>query len=635
MGFVSQAKASFAATDDQWKRIAARELYPTEPVEVAAKRFGRTADGRMFHRGQDGKTYEIQARSGVGRLANIGEGVGGALPAVAGGVAGILGGMYTGGVGGIAAAGGGAYAGETGRQFIGNALDPGKGSEYNVGRAAMEGVGGAIGQGIGVGLNRFTTRFNPSDIAHFNPQQATQLADTAERMGVRLTPAESTGLASLEAEQKRLTASPRSANTMREFYDTRNREVGDAWQSFLDRISPARDASALGRQAGQIADNILTNAQAARTQAVEPFYQQAERQIGYVNPGQIVQFIEQALPNAKGSERSALQFARSQLSLTGQPDTVDMSFRGLNGVKMAIDGVLENPDLAMKQGLDRTAHRTLQAVREMVVNAIENSPADPNGLGRAAYQAGRQGYEMLSNSAVTPIKEVLAPLLRVNPSNSSVIKTAEAVLNPATRSPQLVAEARRMISQQHPDVWNGMVRQFLQDHAVTALQENAKGTVSNVGGNIAKRVGNDLMEANLRAAMTPQQFREYRDIVDVFRATGRAVDANSDTAFKQEAIKRAKAQAGGILGRLGTAIENVNPARLLANTAEFFRNANYEQQAQTIANIYASGNRDAIAALRQLRQLSPADVRRQMIMGHMIERFGENAAPKALDYVTQ
>lgn len=608
LGFIDQAKGSFAATDDQWKRIAAQALYPNEPVDAAALRFHRTSDGRYYHVGADGKNYEVQPPSGIGRLANLGEGVGGALPVIGGG-AGLLVGW---GPASIPAAAGGAYTGDVARQMIGNYLDPKQAGEYSQATALKEGALGGAGQAVGLGVNKLASRFMPRDIAYYNKGAANALADTAERMGVKLTPAETTGLESLKAEQKRLSGTVSAANEMGQFYRRRNQDVMRVWDDFLNTLSPPRDASYLGKQANQAADEVLAKAQAQRTARVDPLYKAAESAAGSVNPGDVVRYISAQLPNAKGSERNALQFAMKQLQLTGG-DTIDMSFRGLNGAKMAIDAMLENPDLAAKQGIDRTAHATLQRVRSMIIDAIDRTPGGP------MYANARETYGQITERGVTPIQEILAPLLRVNNANSSVVRAAQSVLDPATRSPMMVAQARRLLERDSPEVWQGIKRQFLQERAVKALQENAKGDVTNVGGNIAKRVGDDATEANMRAAMTQGEFRAYQDIIDVFRATGRAIDQNSDTAFKMASLERAKNQAGGWLARI---IRNVNPSQALKNTSDFFQDRNYERQAEAIARIFTSGNQDAIRQLRALRQFSPSDVRRQVAIGHILARSG-------------
>lgn len=618
LGFIDQAKGSFAINEKQWLAHAARSLYPDDPNAI--RRFKKTPDGQYYHVGDDGKAYAVTPQSGVRRLANIGEGVGPAVPAVAGTVSGILG-LPFGGLPAAATATGGAVAGEVARQNIGNWLLPEQ-SEIEPFSVMREGIFSGVGQALGGGITKAAGRFAVPDIAQYNPQLASSLMRKAEDIGVRLTPAEATGLNSLIGEQKRLMGVPQSANTMGEFIEGRNREVMDAWRNFLNRLGTPRDATALGRAASDAAENIVGQSQAARTAAVGPYYDAAEQQIRSVNPGDVVRFIEQALPTAKGSERRALEYAASQLRRTGE-DTIDMSFRGLDGAKKAIDALMQNEDLATRQGIDRTAYRTLEQIRDRIVQAIDNV-----GGQAGPYAQGRAEYGRITEQVVNPLEETLAPLLKISPTNSSINRAASALLDPVQRSPEVVANARRLIEPQYPQLWQDIKRRFLEDTAFKALQENAKGTVSNVGGNIAKRIGDDAVEANMRAAMTTREFQQYRDIVDVFRATGRALDANSDTAFKQEAIKLAKAEAAPWFAKI---MRNANPVQAMRNGAEWLGERNYRREADAIARIFAQGDMDAIRALRALRQLGPEDARRYAVIGAILTRSGVIGAETAFD----
>lgn len=618
LGFVDQAKGSFAINEPQWIANAAKTLYPNDPQAVS--RFGKTPDGQIYHTGDDGRAYAVTPQSGMRRVANLGQGVGPAVPAVAGTLAGIVG-LPFGGLPAVGTAAAGATAGEVMRQNIGNAILPDT-QETDMGQAVKEGVLSGAGQAIGGGITKAASRFAAPDIANYSPLLSSDLMRKAESIGVRLTPAEATGLNSLIGEQKRLMGVPQSANIMGEFIEGRNKEAMGAWRNFTNSIAPPRDATALGRRAQETADTLVSNAQTARTAAVSPYYDAAEQQIRSVNPGDVVRFIEQQLPTAKGSERKALEYVSSQLRRTGE-DTIDMSFRGLDGAKKAIDALLENQDLATRQGIDRTAFATLTQVRDRIVNAIDNV-----GGATGPYAQGRAEYGRISEEVVNPLQEVLAPILRSNGANSSIQRAAQSLVDPAQRSPEVVARARAAIEPQYPQLWQGIKRQFLEQTAYQALQENAKGAVSNVGGNIAKRVGNDAVEANMRAAMTRDEFIRYRDIVDVFRATGKALDANSDTAFKAEAITKAKDKAGGWVARF---IGNLNPSALIKNTSSFFADRNYEKQAEAIAKIYAQGDMESIRALKALRQLGPADERRYAVIGAILTRAGVFGGESALD----
>jgi hypothetical protein len=627
LGFKQQAVGSFASDDAEWLRYAAKSLYPDEPVQKSFQRFGKTKEGRYFHKGDDGNLYEVTPPRGFGRLANIGGGVGHALPVGGGTAAGIATAPLAMTGPGLAvtvgSAAGGAAGGELLRQKIGDYLfDPDVvDSSVNVPKVAYEGAQSGLGQGVGVGMGAWVARHTVPDIGRFSAPATNRLMDQADNIGVRLTPAEASGLESLVAQQKILNSVPQSANIMKDFTRERNQEVYGAYRNFLNALGQPRDAAALGRQGAEVAEGIVDAAQRLRTNAVDPLYRQAEREIGFISPRAAHEYIEQQMPTAKGSIRRALEVAQRELGRTGA-EASDASFRGLNNAKQAIDLLLENEDIALKQGIDRSAHAALRAVRERLVAAMDNAAGNSG-----AYARGRQVYGDLSENLVNPTQEALAPLLNAGRANANLVQTAQALLDPARRSPEQITQARRLIERQDPALWNSFVRQFMQQETANALKTMASGEMRNVGGGISKALSSEPMLDNLRAAMNPRQFREFTDIMDVFRATARAVDANSDTAFKQQMIQRAKNAAGGGIART---IRNVNLLKAVENTADWFANRNYERQAEAIANIITSGDRQAIMRLRQIRQLEPNDWRRFAVIGEVLTRGGALGAEAAL-----
>lgn len=630
LGFVSQAKGSFASDDKEWIRHAAKELYPNEPMDAAVTRFGQTKEGTWFHRGDDGKLYHVTPYEGWARLSNIGSGVGKSIPVGTGVATGIvtapLAATGIGLAGSLAATGTAAAGGELLRQAIGDwLLGEASTGDINALSVTKEGVEGGLGQGIGLGLGKWIERYAVPDISHYSKGAMDRLVDKAAQYGIRLTPGEASNLASLIAEQKRLQGVPQSANVMRTFSQERNKEVVDAFNSYLNRIGAARDPASLGRTAGAVADDALNAAHTARTNAVNPLYQQAEQQIQRVDVGGVLQYIDQQLVHAKGPIQRALTTAREYLTTPdpagGRARVADESFQGLNNAKMAIDSLMD-PEMAARQGIDRHAMRELATVRDRLVQAIDNA-AGNNG----AYQQGRQTYEAITEQQVQPLQEALRPLLNANRETANLTGVAQNLFS-TSRSPEQIAAARQIMMQRNPDVWNDLLRQFVREEAATAMKAMADGELRNVAGGIAKRLGDDYTSANLRAAMSPRQFREYEDLMDVFRAAARGIDTNSDTAFKTEMIKRAKEEAGGVLARI---TRNVNPARLFDNVSDFLATRNYERQAEAVANIITSGDKQAISRLRQLKNLEPGDWRRYAILGAVLEKTGAFAANKALE----
>lgn len=629
LGFGAQTIGSFASDEAEWVRHAARTLYPSEPIDQAAKRFAKTKEGRWYHTDDEGKRYFATPYSGIARLGNIGSGIGHALPIGGGTAAGILTAPAAvtgvGLLGTMAASGGGAVGGELLRQKIGDyLLGPAATNHIAIPEVVTQGGHAFLGQGVGAGFGAWLSRNAVPDIAQYSSQNASRLMQAAEQRGIRLTPGEAANLESMIAEQKRLQGVPQSANVMRTFSQERNQEVVGAFNDFLNRVGRPQDAATLGRTASETAQGLLEGAQRARTAAVDPFYAQARREIQHVDSTPILQHIQQELVHAKGAIRTALERARQELTTAGPngarvPDT---SFQGLNNAKMAIDALLENPDAAARVGIDRSAYGALSAVRDRLVNAIDGAM---NNSG--AYRMGRETYGRISEHEVEPLRQALQPLLNGSRDTANLSAVAQNLFDAKRRSPEQIAAARTAMMQAAPDLWNSLTRQFMREEAANALKTMAHGDLRNVGGGISKALGDEFTTANLRAALSPQQFRDFQEMVDVFRATARAMDSNSDTAFKQEMIKRAKMAAGGWMSRT---VRNLNPAKLVENAAEFFANRNYDRQAEAIARIITSGDRDAILRLQQLRQLQPGDWRRYAVMGHILERSGAFAAEKAV-----
>jgi len=624
LGFTQQAIGSFAPDERAWIRFAAKQLYPGEPVDAAEKRFGKSAGGRIYHKSDDGQMLEVQPPSGWGRLANVGSGVGQMLPAGAGLAAGIMSApmMITGPLGAAASVGltgGAAATGELGRQAIGKSLLGDETAQIDPTSAVREGLLSGLGQGIGAGFGAWASRYAAPDVAKYSSQAATSAIQKAQQQGIRLTPAEATGLDSLIQEQKRLMGVPQSANVMRDFFGQRNQEVLGSWQRTLDDVATSADAGRLGARAKDAAENVVRRAQAYRTEVATPYYQQAFAENPLVRPGAANAAVDDALQSAKGPMKSTMEKVQGLLR-TPEGNASDLSLQGLDNTKKAIDQI-EQQLMGKPGGLDANTRYALDNVRRQLISAMDQADG-----GSGAYAAGRKAYENATKSFVEPTTEAMAPLLNLRDTN--LVRAGQAALDPSSRSPELVAQTRDLFRRRgHGDVWDGLVRQFMQEEAAQALKVTQAGELRNVGGKIASRF-DELTMQNLRAAMEPKKFAEFRDLLDTFRATGRAIDNNSDTAFKQQAIQRAKNDAGGWISR---AIRNTNPAQLVQNTADFFANKNYERQAEALAKIYTTGDPKMLNMLRSLKQTSPDDAKRIAVIGQLLTDAGYIGGDMALN----
>jgi hypothetical protein len=598
------------------------------------KRFGKTKEGRYFHVGDDRNLYEVQPPKGVARLANIGGGVGPALPVATGTTAGIMtapaaatGVGLAGTVAATAAAGG---AGEWARQKIGDVLlGEAATNEVNPWAVAGEAAHGGLGHGAGTAVGAWMNKNVVPDIAKYSAEATNALLEKARKAGVRLTPAEATGLESLVGDQKRLMGVPQSANHMKEFTRERNQEAYDAFQAFLGKLSPAaQDAHELGMKAKGAAETVMEGAKAARAEVTSPLYNKAFSEGVTVDTAPIARYIDDAMTTARGPIRTALEKANHLLKVPGS-DQYDTSLKGLDAAKKAIDDMLEG--LHGAEGIGANARYHLNNIRASLIAAMDSAPSSSG-----AYQAGRKAHEAITANVVDPTRAALSPLLRLQGEESvapNLKRAAQAMFDPAGRTPDLIRTARMHFTQgkrAQPELWNGLVRQFIHEEAAGALRTMAQGEMRNVAGGVQKALTNEPTLANIKAALSPGQWAEFSDLMDVFRAAGRAVDTNSDTAFKTQAIERAKREAGGWLS---TFFRNINPAEAARNAANFFAERNYERQAEALAKTYTSRDTEAITKLRALKDMKPNDWRRYAVVGAVLERLGMVGGEYVLDHM--
>jgi hypothetical protein len=625
VGFGGQVLASFAPDDEAWKRAMATRLYPNEPPDRAAARIGRTDDGRYYHTDDAGERLELQPPSGFGRLANLGGAIGSILPmatATAGAV--VSAPLAATGVGLLGAAGitgTAAAAGEWARQGIGRlALGGEVVPAPNNLKIAGEGILGAAGQGLsGVATNAMT-RYAVRDAAHYNALATRELLDRARQAGVRLTPAEATGLDSLIGEQKRLRSSPAAANIMRDFAGERDQEVLRAWNRMLHDVGEAGDPYIVGRNAQRAGADIMGSVTNYRTRVTSPLYERAFDTDPQVNPGPALTWLRSAAEDAKGRSGSQLTRALDTFAARGRdgrviPGSTDLSLRGLNQTKIALDELNQE---AIERGLP-TASRGITGATERLRNAMDEVSPE--------YRAARGRFEELSRDLVEPTEHALGPLLRMQ--EPQLARAARAVLAPETgRTPELISRARALfMSSNRAAEWNQVVRQFMAEDVATALRTTQAGDMRNVGGKIAGKLDEAAM-ANLRAALPPDQFARLRDLVDVFRATARAIDNNSDTAFKIEAGARAKREAEGAVGVVARLAEPHNWARMIR---DWRAETNLDRQAEALARIFTQGDERAIAQLRALRRLEPDDYRRVALIGQLLTQTGAMGVGAAIE----
>lgn len=655
-GYLDVAGASFASDPKEEMRWYASRMFPGEPVDKSVKRFG-IKDGEMYFVPDPKKPNEafkvIPDQSWGKRMMT---GVGPSIPAVTGTAAGIATApLMTTGIGTagtIAAAGGAAAAGDIARQKIGDVMyGPDVSTkDLNLVTPVREAIMAGTGEGIGKGMQVFSERALARDFNRMDPAQTAQNYTKAKNQGVDITPAEATDLPSLKADQKRLGNVVATSNDVADFYANRNEQVTSAFGRFVDMISKNGDAQDVARMAREAADAAIREAKKARQDVAGPLYREAFSANKSIGSAKIDRILE--TPAGKDALSYARERMQNRMSLMGVPDAEltdqmrlaaelgkmdkiplgvanGLKLETLDLVKQGFDDAIRATQKRVETGTARAGEvRDLRDLKNAFVNELDDldvtRQAGPNSFkpeggayaqARAKYQEGSTPVDDLVNGTVKVIADLKDEKLQRYVIN---------LLNPQTRSPAAIRQARAAIEKQNPEAWQGLKRIYMQAEADRALRLTEQGEVANPAGKLYKAFMNPGVRENLKAAMAPKEYMAFSELMDVFKIASRVKPLGSDTAWNQLLVKEAEQNARPLWAKF---VRNLNPSQALQSFDEFLTGRAVEKNAKEVVAAITSGDQESIKTLKALRKLSPNDLRWRALFGHLLVRGAEAATP--------
>ncbi len=547
-----------------------------------------------------GKRLAAQAGPAIPITAGMGAGIATAPMLLAG---------PAGAVGSIAATAGAQGAGEAARQTLSALLS---GAQPSAQRVLEEGALGAVGQGAGGVMSRYLAPRAAPELLRYDRPAATQLGRQAQALGTHLTPAEATNLPVLKGQQRALSQVPQSADIMDDFYRQRGATNYRAAQRFLRGISEQKSPETAGEVFRAASKGAVTAATKVRADQARPIYQKAFREAGDVDSSGPLEAIENELVTAKGKIGRALNTAKRLLTTRGKDaegnaiDIPDTNLEALHGAKVELDDMIE----VSKRAGQNNQVRVLMNVKEKLLGAMDEASPD--------YQSARAIYSDLS-PGVGRVKEGIVGRI----SDMSDIQIGKVGQRLFSQGPNAIRAAKQQIMKTDPsgNSWNGILRTVLESELDAAGRE-FYSTSARMGSSLAAqgpkwaaKIYGDLgTRANLRAAMTPEQFSSFRSLMKVLQATGRALDFGSDTAFKQEALREMKRQSGGVVRNL------IAPQQIPGRIREWVADRAFETKAEKLAEIITSPG--AMKKLRALKQISPTSARAIVTAAHALGIMG-------------
>ena len=415
------------------------------------------------------------------------------------------------------------------------------------------------------------------DIAQLDSASMKRLMDLAEKEGIDLTTAEASDLASLISKQATISRLPETATKMDKFYKQRYKQVQDAVDNYLTRISPTTEIEEAGRAGQEALINRRNQLKQQRYNQTKPLYDQALEGAEPVNTLPLVNKLDDMISMAKGRERQALEKIKKDFyyqkpekvidAKTGREvvrykDVLDDRPQALQRLKMELDSYVKSDEVT---GLDSVIQGEIKSINKNLKELIRQD----NPL----YKEADTLYAQLSQ----PIEE-----FDKRRAGASLTKISEDNLNSFAKrvfqnaDPTSIRYAREQIEAVDPLAWKDVTRAWLQDNWEQSIKQ-AKGAKDvNLDAGLSWRnllFGDQKSDRALKAALTETEYQGLKDLTDVLQAAGRVKKVGSDTAFNAQTIEQltnsAQNKLAKILSPRQTAIDWLNQIALNKNANAF------------------------------------------------------------------
>jgi hypothetical protein len=474
------------------------------------------------------------------------------------------------------------------------------------------------------------------DIAQVNPIAVSSLRAKAGKVGVALTPAELTDMASLMAQQKVIGNVPESTKKMQDFYKKREAQVQGAVDDYLNNLSTVSDRAQAGNEGLQALKNQEAALKQARSDAAAPIYTAAFEASVPVNTSPVLSNIDNMLKTQPPSGVAANYLKKIKTLLTRNDipavdnegnrildEAGNAVFKSgpedrlpnLQNVKFEIDAMFKDPKGTFSS-LDSTIQGKLAGIHDNLLEQMGKDNPD--------YIAANEKFAELSAPLNELNKRITgASLMKMSPDN--IKNFANRIFeNP---SPDVIKYARKQITEGGgEDAWNAVTRAYLEEQWALAKkpsksQQGAKFDTGNTWQNVI--MGDPKQMKAMQAALPPAQFQALRDLSEVLEAAGRVKKLGSDTAFNQliteELMKNPPATSitTGVARATGAALQPLQYGKMIADWAT---RKDASANAANIADIITSP--DGISRLKELKKMSPTSAKRWAGMAQLLSGAG-------------
>jgi len=516
--FLSSVGAMFTFQDNEVGDIL-KDQFPGTKIEP-------DVEGNLVATFPDGKQFAINKPgiSGQDIVKLIGS-IGAFTPAAKGATIGKT--LVQKVVAGVAGAGATETAIQAGQEALGAEFTP---SDVGLSAAlggAAEVVVPAV-QAIRQGRQARQIGAAADEIAQVAPTvQAARQA--TEETGIPLFQAQQTGVPAQLEKQSFVAQLPAGTRSAVEGLKTQNKAAGDAVENFINTIAPPEAVITGADKFRGAAQAAVEKAKNIRAEKASPLYKDALEAGADVDLTPLREFIKTELKDlpASGEIAKTLEKVSTLTKSEGDP-----SLRLLHNAKVEIDQMIN------KFGTDSLGNTT-----KGKVTTAKNILLDQMDLASDGYKAAREAFADAS-PAVTKIQDSI--IGKIAALDDTQLKQVSAkIFDPAQTNPQVIAQAKKAITDVDPDAWSQIIRVELEKRLGSIKSTGEDFNIENIPGQLSRALfpnkkGTDV----LFNALNPEQ---KKNLTFLKTALGRAKQGRpggSQTAAREEIKKELR---GGVV----------------------------------------------------------------------------------------
>jgi len=368
------------------------------------------------------------------------------------------------------------------------------------------------------------------DLAQVAPTIAAAREATAET-GVPLFQAQQTAVPALLEKQSFIAQLPAGTRSAIDGLKTQNKAAGDAVETFINSIAPPEAVITGADKVRTAAQTAVAATTRARKEASSPIYKQAFRR---QRKGQLDDIDTSAL-QTKIREMAKQFDPKGQIAknLTSSLEKIKNAGGNLQRLHLAKTEIDQTINTFGVDAVGNTTKRFMTDIKkDLTEQLVKQSPS---------YRAARDEFIRLSPE-VTAIQESIIGKI-ANIDDTQLKQISGKLFDPAQTNPQVIAKAKKAITDVDPEAWNQIIRVEFEKR-LGSVKPAEDGSIANLPSELFRAIfGNDKQTKVLFRGLDETQAKNLKYLQTVLGRARLGRPGGSQTAGREEIKKELKGGA--------------------------------------------------------------------------------------------